>query len=121
MWLVWLGNTISAMRTSSGGSVCRIGVMCGLCLCATSHANGERGKELCGGRNFCPHQLNTGQNMPGAMYRLIHRPCPSRGSERHVEGDLALHPDLVGRGPALEEISQFLHVLQLHERPRIAP
>src|ERR1700754_3528644 len=42
------------------------------------------------------------------------------GSEGMIEADLALHADLVRRHAALEEIGQLLHVLQIHERERIA-
>src|SRR5690606_34361325 len=40
-------------------------------------------------------------------------------SERGIEGHLSLYPHLVGRDTALEEVGQFLHVLQFHEGQRI--
>src|SRR3546814_18259936 len=43
-----------------------------------------------------------------------------KASERVVEADLALHADLVRRYAPLEEVGQLLHVLQLHERERVA-
>src|SRR5687767_14196808 len=41
-------------------------------------------------------------------------------SERLIERHLALHAHLIGRDAALEKVGQLLHVLQLHERERIA-
>ena len=37
-----------------------------------------------------------------------------------VEGDLAGDRDLVGGDAALEEVGELLHVLQFHERERVA-
>src|SRR3546814_9306759 len=48
----------------------------------------------------------------------VHR--DRQASERVVEADLALHADLVRRYAPLEEVGQLLHVLQLHERERVA-
>src|SRR3984957_20007319 len=43
-----------------------------------------------------------------------------QGLKCSIKADLTLDPHLVSRNPALEEVGQFLHVLQFHERERIA-
>src|SRR3546814_931924 len=52
------------------------------------------------------------------LLQEVHR--DREASERVVEADLALHADLVRRYAPLEEVGQLLHVLQLHERERVA-
>jgi two-component system LytT family response regulator len=42
-----------------------------------------------------------------------------RYSERHVERHFALHADLIRGDAALEEVGDFLHILQIHEVERI--
>src|SRR5690606_4331989 len=67
-------------------------------------------------RSSTPSANKKPRNMSGAF--RTHD--VSVRSERHVERHFALHAYLVGRGTALEEVGQLLHVLQLHEAQRIA-
>ena len=43
----------------------------------------------------------------------------NRKLKRFAEANLACYGDLIGRDAAFEEVGEFLHVLEIHERERI--
>ena len=70
-----------------------------------------------------PRQVKVKVRKPGLTVRAekcFRRASNSQNSlKRLVETHLAGDGDLIGRDAALEEVRQFLHVLQVHERERI--
>src|SRR6187431_935792 len=106
-WLVWSGNTMCSKRASSGSGIAAI--ISGMCVLLSWP---------------CPPFRHPSDGLSSRDSKTV---CFVQGvwisvfrSERLVEGDLALHADLVGRHATFEEVGEFLHVLQVHERERVA-
>lgn len=71
-------------------------------------------------RGSCPHIPQAENKVAAARYRQPPLATTTGGnSELFVEADGACYGDLVGRYAALEEVGEFLDVLEFHEGQRV--